>query len=94
MIKAPWYVMNHLLCLQYRIPKVSTTELDFDLNPFWIQVHNLPLENLNRQNITTILQRVGKIVDMEEPIVEGRIVRHLIRARDLIDVTKPLHVGC
>lgn len=37
MKKAPWYVMNHLLSLQYWIPEDAIVELDFSL-PFWIQI--------------------------------------------------------
>lgn len=34
MKKAPWYVMNHFLSLQYWIPEAAIAELDFSLNPF------------------------------------------------------------
>lgn len=34
--KAPWYVMNHLVSLQYWVPEAAIAELDFSHNPFWI----------------------------------------------------------
>lgn len=93
-LKEPWYVMNHLLCLQFWIPKASTVELDFTTNPFWIQVHNLPLEFLNTQNVTTLLKKVGRVVEVEGPMYEGKQLRNFISARVVLVVTKPLPSGC
>lgn len=32
--KAPWFIMNHLMCVQYWIPEASPHEVYYDLNPF------------------------------------------------------------
>lgn len=85
--RAPWYVTNHLLCLQHWIREVSPHELYFDENPVWIQVHNLPLEYLNSQNVTTILSKIGRVMEVEEPIVEGRVRRPYCRSKVRINVT-------
>lgn len=77
-MKTPWYVMNRLLSLQYWIPEVSPLELVFDINPFWIQVHNLPLEYLNSKNVSTILKNVGTVMEIEKPLVNGRVIRLLL----------------
>lgn len=61
MRRASWFVMNHLLSLQFWLPEVSLYELDFDYNSFWIQIHNFPLEYLNSKNITTILSKIGTV---------------------------------
>lgn len=82
------------MCLQYWIPEVSPHEICFDLNPFWIQVHNLPTEFLNPINTRTIVQKAGRVIDIEDSIIEGRILRTFMRARIEIDVTKPLPTGC
>lgn len=81
MKKAPWFIMNHLMSVQYWIPEVSPHEVYFDANPFWIQVHNLPLEYMDSSNVNTILRKVGKVMEIEESIVEGKILRTLMRAR-------------
>lgn len=57
-------------------------------------IRNLSLGHLNCQSVPTILKKVGTIVEMEEPIVDGKIVRDYIRVRVLVDVTKPLLVRC
>lgn len=92
--KAPWFFMNKLMCVEYWIPEVSPHEIYFDLAPFWLQIHNLPMEFLNSSNVTTILSRVGKVLEVEEPIIEGRILRTFIRAKVALDITKPLPSGC
>lgn len=86
--------MNHLMCLQYWNPAITPDEIIFDWNPFWIQVHNLLMEFLNSANGATILQKVGKVVEIEESILEGRVLRTYLRARVLLDVNKPFPTGC
>lgn len=92
MKKSPW--CNHLVSLQYEIPKAAIAELDFPHNPFRIQIQNLPLENLNTQSAMTQLQKVGNIMEIEDPLVNGTLVRDFIRGRVLVDVSKPLPTGC
>lgn len=94
MVKSPWYVMNHLLSLQFWLPEVSPYEMDFNYNSFWIQVHDVPLEYLNCKNVTTILQKIGTVMDVEDPQFEGRLLRTFIRARMSLDITKPLPADC
>lgn len=86
--------MNHLMCLQFWNPSINIDEIMFNLNPFWIHVHNLPMEFLNSVNGNTILQKVGKVLEIEESILEGRVLRTFLRARVLLDVTKPIPAGC
>lgn len=45
--KAPWLIMNFLMCLDYWYPHVSCFDIDFEKTPFWIQIHKLPLQNMN-----------------------------------------------
>lgn len=70
MRRSPWYVMNHLLSLQFWLPEVSPYELDFNFNSLWIQVHIVPLEYLNCQNVTSIPKKVGIVEEVEDPLYE------------------------
>lgn len=45
--KAPWFIMNHLLCLESWLPHVAYHHIEFKNSPFWIQIHNPPLELMN-----------------------------------------------
>lgn len=40
------------------------------------------------------MQKVGGVLAIEESIIEGRVLRTFLRARVLIDVTKPFPAGC
>lgn len=79
--KCPWFVMSNLLCLEKWNPNVTYNELKFDKVPFWIQIHNLPLSNINVQNATKLLSKVGEVLEVENPIVRGVILRNFIRGR-------------
>ncbi|KAJ1411314.1 Zinc finger, CCHC-type [Sesbania bispinosa] len=58
--KGPWYIMGHLLSLQFWVPDVALYE----------------------------------VMEVENPKVEGRLVRTYFRVRALINITKPLVTGC
>lgn len=73
---------------------VSPHDIYFDVSPFWIQVRNFPIEYLNSSNVSTILNKVGRVVDVDVSIVEGGILRTFVRARVHVDVTKTLPSGC
>lgn len=94
MAKAPWYVMNQFLSLQFWLPEVPTYELDFLYNSFWVQVQNLPLENLIWQNAATLLKKMGDVLEIEEPVVERRVIKSFIKARVRLDISKSFPVGC
>lgn len=76
------------------LSEIATAELNFTKNPFWIQVQNLLLELLNSKNVSTLLKKVGRVLEIEDPIVDGKIFRNFIRARVMLDVTKPLPAVC
>ncbi|KAJ1422118.1 hypothetical protein SESBI_13245 [Sesbania bispinosa] len=45
--KGPWYVMGHLLSLQFWVPEATLYEVNFDRVSFWTQFHGLPLDVMN-----------------------------------------------
>lgn len=57
-------------------------------------VYYLPLEFRNSQHAVTMLKKVGRVLEIEEPIHEAKIIRNFILgARVMLDVTKPFPVG-
>lgn len=92
--KGPWYVMNKLVSLQYWTTQAIMKEIDFSRVQFWVQVHDLPLENLNVRCAEKILQHMGEVVEMEDPVEEGVFIRNFIRARVILNVQNPLSTGC
>lgn len=50
--------------------------------------------NLNCNNVTTILKKIGTMREVEDLQVEGRLIKTFIRARVSLNIAKPLPVGC
>lgn len=94
LIKGPWYVMNKLVSLQRWTSQAIIQEMNFFQVQFWIQLHGLPLENINTQSAEKILNQMGEIIEVENPVVDGFLLRHFIRARVRINIKNPLSTGC
>lgn len=78
MRRASWFIMNHLLCLESWLPHVSHQQIEFSQSLVWIQVHSLPLELLSVANARKLFQKVGEVTEIENPIVNGNLLRTLI----------------
>ena len=74
MEESPWNVMGHLLSFQWWCPWSSLSEVSYDLVVFWIQAHGVTLEALNSRFATRIGERLGGLMEVEEPVVQGRIL--------------------
>lgn len=94
MRKGPWYVMNHVVSLQYGIPEASVYELDFNRISVWVQIHGLPLGAMNVKNATKLMSVVGEVLDVEDPMVDGNLLRSFMRVRVCLNVNNPLPTGC
>ena len=93
MEESPWNVMGHLLSLQWWSPWCSINEVSYDLVNFWVQAHGVPLEALSSRAATRIRERLGGLMEVEDPIVEGRMLRSFLRMRVTIDIRQPLTTG-
>lgn len=92
--KAQWFVMNQVLSLQRWEEGIAFQDIDFNNVPFWIQIHGLSREDVNPANGPIILNRVGKVLEVEDPLKTGATSRHFVRARVAVDVQRPLWSGC
>jgi hypothetical protein len=68
-------------------------ELNFNLSPFLIQVHGLPLLNTSLKNAIAIGKGLGNLIKVDETSGEKKIFRSYLRLLVEIDVTKPLKAG-
>lgn len=87
-------VLQKSSMVHHELPNVSCFDTDFEKAPFWIKVHQLPLENINVASATLLLKKVGEVLEVENPIVESKILRPYIRGRVKIDINKSLPAGC
>lgn len=50
-------------------------ELDFNRISFWVQIHGLPLGAMNVKNATKLMTVVGEVLEVEDPMVDGNLLR-------------------
>ncbi|KAL5847186.1 hypothetical protein ACOSQ3_010710 [Xanthoceras sorbifolium] len=90
--EGPWYFDKQLIVLQEVEGLGKLSDADFKSFPIWIQLYNVPLAWLNKDAGYFLGGMVGivKEVDTGE---SGECADSLIRARVLVDVSKPLITG-
>lgn len=89
----PWSIQSHLLNLQLWEEDMVQEEVNVDLWPIWVQFHGLPFCFLNRENALDLGSMIGKVVAVENPRDDGKLVRKVLRARVLLNVNDPLMTG-
>ncbi|KAJ1379424.1 hypothetical protein SESBI_46904 [Sesbania bispinosa] len=86
MERGPWNVMGHLISLQYWVPQVSIHEIAFDWVTLWVQLHSLPLEFMTTRNVAKIAAHLGEVYEIEDPRVDGVLLRSFMRVRVAVNV--------
>lgn len=78
-----------------RLPNEKiNSEIDYTKVQFWVQVHGLPLEFISTKYAEKILKQMGEVLEIEDPLVDGKSIRSFIHARLVIDIQYPLSIGC
>lgn len=90
---APWLVLGQLLSIQPWTPEKSINEVNFDLVPFWVQLHDVQLEAMNANNAARIAATAGLIEEVENPFVNSQLLRSFLRVRVLVNTKAPLTSG-
>lgn len=91
MKKSPWLIMNHLIDLQFWTPEASVFEIDYARVSSWVQLHDMPLGTMDKGNAMKIMEKMGEV---ENPLVEGNLLRSFMRVRMKMDIQKLLPTGC
>ncbi|KAF5462865.1 hypothetical protein F2P56_018835 [Juglans regia] len=89
----PWSCHRSLICIQECTGRLALKDIEFSLEPFWIQLHDLPFPAMNRRMGEKLGASAGKVimVDVDE---KGRAWRGVLRVKVLLDLSKPLTRGC
>lgn len=89
----PWSVMGKLLVLKPLSEGVVASEMDFNVSPFWVQIHGLPVEKMTRENGEIIGKRFARLLGIEA-ISDGLLLqRSFLRVRVEVNLTQPLPKG-
>lgn len=54
----------------------------------------MPLGTMTTKNAVKIIERMGDVKEVENPLVDGKLLRIFMRVRVEIDILKPLSIGC
>ncbi|KAH7848241.1 hypothetical protein Vadar_007118 [Vaccinium darrowii] len=91
--EGPWSVMSNLLVLLPLSDGMVISELDFNVCPFWVQIHGLPVEKMSRANAVIIGSRMGKLLAVESASDGLCLERGFLRVKVEMDVSQPLPKG-
>ena len=87
----PWSFDKHLMVLR-RYDGVSDVQLmDFNLTPFWIQVHGIPIKFMNPTVAEGLCETAGVVQNHSNLKTEG--CGGFMRVRVLVDISQPLCRG-
>lgn len=87
----PWSFDKHMMVMQVYDGSKDVRDLSFDLVPFWVQVHDLPLRFRKRRVAEQLCEAIGNVTHGEvDPTREGE---RFVRVRVTLDISKPLCRG-
>lgn len=92
LVACPWAIKGHILLLQQWNPSYSLEELTFCYTPFWIQIHNIPLNRMNVDNTRRFGAYIGEYLCVDEAKLKSRLCPYL-RIHAQIDISKSLKSG-
>ena len=61
----PWNIEGFPLILKMWHQNLSVEDMDFSSIPIWIQVHNLPIEYMSKENAEEIGALVGEVIEVD-----------------------------
>nr|XP_004293591.2 PREDICTED: uncharacterized protein LOC101309803 isoform X2 [Fragaria vesca subsp. vesca] len=86
----PWNIDDRLMNVVPWPRELAIEDIDFSPIQFWIQIHFLPLGMLSEGSARNIGRKVGRVIEIEDPI---RIPRSFLRLKVVVDGKKPLYPG-
>lgn len=89
---SPWAIKGNIIILKQRQPNLALEELSFQLSPFWIEIHNIPLNRMHRENAVRFGNFIGKFLKTNRALEEDRPHRYL-QVQVEVDTCKALKIG-
>ena len=90
--QGPWSFDKYLIGLYKPKDDESADDATFLHTSFWVQIHNLPLRRMTRENAEVIGKTLG-IVEQVDVTANGECRGRYIRVRVRIDINQPLCWG-
>ncbi|XP_015957781.1 uncharacterized protein LOC107481938 [Arachis duranensis] len=93
MQNGPWNVRRNMVNLRLWREGESVFEVDHDIMEFWIQIHGIPLDLMEKEIGARIREMLGVLAEAEDPKMDGILRKSYLRIRVSIDITKALPRG-
>ncbi|RYR71937.1 hypothetical protein Ahy_A02g006147 [Arachis hypogaea] len=93
MQNGPLNVKGNMVNLRLWREGESVFEVDHDFMEFWIQVHGIPHDLMEKETGIVIGEMLGVLAEAEDPKVDGVLRRPYMRIRVSIKITKALPTG-
>lgn len=88
----PWTFDRSLIAIQDVDDSLPPKAVNFSYEPFWVQLHNIPLAGMIKEYGELIAFGIGKVLTVEVDH-EGKGWGRCLRVRMEVDITKPLARG-
>ena len=89
----PWNIERFPLILKPWDQKLQVRDIDFSFIQLWVQVHNLPIEYMSKENAENIGALLGKVLEVDFTGDELVCMSHFLRIKVELEVSKPLKSG-
>lgn len=89
----PWNIEGFPLILKMWHQNLSVEDMDFSSIPIWIQVHNLPIEYMSKENAVEIGALVGEVLEVDFTSNGGICMSKFLRVKVELKVEDPLWSG-
>lgn len=72
---------------------MALKDIDFNFSTFWVHVHALPFQYINKENVEKIARLVGRVNFIEDDIEQSIVGTMYMRFSVEVDIIRPLVVG-
>ncbi|QHO13825.1 uncharacterized protein DS421_15g518820 [Arachis hypogaea] len=88
-----WSFRGQLLNLKVWTQNMAIEEVEHNFIEFWVQIHGLPLEFINKETAKKIGDMMGNVKKVEDPMKDNILVKNFLRVRVALNVTEALPTG-
>ncbi|KAL9453545.1 hypothetical protein AB3S75_009200 [Citrus x aurantiifolia] len=89
MAGGPWHFDRSLIVLKEPSGIGNIRKEEFTHAAFWVQIHNLPIVCMDRENVQKLGELIGEVMEVETD-EDGECIGSYARIRISIKITKPL----
>lgn len=90
--QSPWTFDKYLVVLQKPDVDNSIESMSFNSSPFWVQLHNVSLSRMSKENAESIRASIGEVEEEDVP-ASGQGYGRFLSIRVKVEIRQPLCRG-